>query len=78
MRVGFLGPKVFEALEGNLFPAGVQPAETRRRGVIDAVVATRTSRAARPALALLVDPAAAPRCPARRGHSSHRSAWESS
>ncbi len=39
--VGFLGPKVFEALEGRPFPEGVQRAENlAQKGVIDAVVAT--------------------------------------
>ena len=39
--VGFLGPKVFEALHGDAFPAGVQQAENlAAKGVIDAVVAT--------------------------------------
>ena len=37
---GFLGPKVFEALNGQPFPAGVQQAENlAAKGVIDAVVA---------------------------------------
>ena len=36
--VGFLGPKVFEALNGEPFPAGVQTAENlAAKGVIDAV-----------------------------------------
>jgi acetyl-CoA carboxylase carboxyl transferase subunit beta len=37
--VGFLGPKVYEALNGQPFPAGVQTAENlAAKGVIDAVV----------------------------------------
>ena len=37
--VGFLGPKVFEALHGKPFPPGVQQAENlAAKGVIDAVV----------------------------------------
>ena len=37
--VGFLGPKVYEALNGEPFPAGVQTAENlAAKGVIDAVV----------------------------------------
>jgi acyl-CoA carboxylase subunit beta len=37
--VGFLGPRVFEALHGEPFPAGVQVAENLvEKGVIDAVV----------------------------------------
>ena len=40
--VGFLGPKVYEALEGKPFPAGVQHAENlAEKGVIDAVVSHR-------------------------------------
>ncbi len=39
--VGFLGPKVYEALNGQPFPPGVQTAENlAAKGVIDAVVAT--------------------------------------
>ncbi len=39
--VGFLGPKVYEALNGRPFPPGVQTAENlAAKGVIDAVVAT--------------------------------------
>jgi len=38
--VGFLGPRVYELLYGEPFPAGVQTAENlQRHGVIDAVVA---------------------------------------
>ena len=38
--VGFLGPRVYEALYGRPFPAGVQTAENLfARGIIDAVVA---------------------------------------
>ena len=37
---GFLGPRVFEAMTGEVFPAGVQTAQNLTRvGVIDAVVA---------------------------------------
>lgn len=37
--IGFLGPRVYEALNGEAFPAGVQVAENLvARGVIDAVV----------------------------------------
>jgi acetyl-CoA carboxylase beta subunit/acetyl-CoA carboxylase alpha subunit len=39
--IGFLGPRVFEALNGVPFPAGVQVAENLvEKGVIDAVVAS--------------------------------------
>lgn len=38
--IGFLGPRVFEALHGTAFPAGVQLAENLvDKGIIDAVVA---------------------------------------
>jgi acetyl-CoA carboxylase carboxyl transferase subunit beta len=38
--IGFLGPRVYELLYGEPFPAGIQTAENlRRHGVIDAVVA---------------------------------------
>jgi acetyl-CoA carboxylase carboxyl transferase subunit beta len=37
--VGFLGPRVYEALEGRPFPAGIQTAEHLHRcGIIDAVI----------------------------------------
>ncbi|PWN01094.1 acetyl-CoA carboxyl transferase [Nocardioides silvaticus] len=58
--VGFLGPKVFEALNGRPFPAGVQTAENlAAKGVIDAVVASEDLRLLFDrALAVLVDPPA--------------------
>ena len=79
--VGFLGPKVYEALEGRPFPPGVQRAENlAEKGVIDAVVSTedlpllidRT-------LAVLVDPASPPALPLRSdaAPSSSRPVWES-
>jgi acetyl-CoA carboxylase carboxyl transferase subunit beta len=38
--VGFLGPKVYEALYGEKFPSGVQQSENLfRKGIVDAVVA---------------------------------------
>lgn len=37
--LGFLGPRVYEALQGTPFPAGVQTAENlHRHGIVDAVV----------------------------------------
>ncbi len=65
--VGFLGPKVFEALEGHPVPAGVQRAENlAEKGVIDAVVATEDLPALIDlALAVLVDPAVPPALPLR-------------
>ncbi|KMO74821.1 acetyl-coenzyme A carboxylase carboxyl transferase subunits beta/alpha [Mycolicibacterium obuense] len=44
--IGFLGPRVYEHLYGEPFPAGVQTAENlRRHGVIDAVVPLDVLRA---------------------------------
>ncbi len=65
--VGFLGPKVYEALEGHPFPAGVQRAENLAdKGVIDAVVATEDLPALIDRiLAVLVDEATEPALPAR-------------
>ncbi len=56
--VGFLGPKVYEALNGQPFPAGVQTAENlAAKGVIDAVVPSEDLRwLFDQALAVLVDP----------------------
>ncbi len=67
--VGFLGPKVFEALEGHPFPAGVQRAENlAEKGVIDAVVATEDLPALiDKILAVLVDPPVAPSLRLREG-----------
>ncbi len=67
--VGFLGPKVFEALNGRPFPAGVQRAENLAdKGVIDAVVATEDLPALVDlTLAVLVDPPEPPALPVR-GH----------
>ncbi len=43
--VGFLGPRVYEALHGTPFPAGVQTAENLfRRGLVDAVLSPRHVR----------------------------------
>ena len=60
--VGFLGPKVFEALEGRPFPDGVQRAENlAAHGVIDAVVATEElPELVDRTLAVLVDPPVPP------------------
>lgn len=56
--VGFLGPKVFEALHGRPFPEGVQTAENlAAKGVIDAVVpAEELPALVDQALRVLVDP----------------------
>ena len=69
--VGFLGPKVYEALEGKPFPSGVQLAENlAEKGVIDAVVSTEDLPVlVDKTLAVLVDPpsAAGPARAVRRG-----------
>lgn len=60
--VGFLGPRVFEAMRGHPFPPGVQVSDRlATRGIVDCVVPTDHLReyAAR-TLALLLDPATAP------------------
>ena len=61
--VGFLGPKVFEALNGEPFPEGVQVAENlANHGVIDGVATAEELPAlVDSVLAVLVDPPSAPR-----------------
>jgi len=78
--IGFLGPKVYELLNGRPFPAGVQTSENLvRHGVVDAVVipdelpvvVDRT-------LSLLVDPPRARELEPRRGTFERRlGTWES-
>lgn len=78
--IGFLGPKVYEALNQEPFPAGVQVAENlAAKGVIDAVVpAEMLPEVVDRALAVLVDPPSPPRLARREGaHRTDRSAWES-
>ena len=78
--VGFLGPKVYEALNDRPFPPGVQTAENlAEHGVIDAVVAPGELPALVDlALGVLVDPPVAPVLPRREGDPDrHRSAWTS-
>jgi acetyl-CoA carboxylase carboxyl transferase subunit beta len=57
--IAFLGPRVFEVLNGRPFPAGVQLAENLvRKGVIDGVVSTeRLADMLHRVLGLLTDPA---------------------
>ncbi|KQX71697.1 carboxyl transferase domain-containing protein [Aeromicrobium sp. Root472D3] len=78
--IGFLGPKVYELLEGRPFPTGVQTAENLAdRGIIDAVVLPdELPSMVDRALGLLVDPPTARTRP-RRTSEVHRerSAWES-
>jgi len=78
--VGFLGPKVYEALNGVPFPAGVQTAENlAAKGVLDAVVAAEDlPMLVDRALGVLVDGPTLPRLDHRAGEPSrHLSAWES-
>ena len=77
--VGFLGPRVFQALNGETFPAGVQTAENlAAKGVIDAVVEDGDLRAlVSRALTVVVDSPAGPSLPRRtRPPRTERSAWD--
>ncbi|HWU21428.1 MAG TPA: carboxyl transferase domain-containing protein, partial [Nocardioides sp.] len=60
--VGFLGPKVYEALNGEPFPAGVQTAENlSEHGIVDAVVPLDELRTlVDTTLAVLLDPPSPP------------------
>jgi acyl-CoA carboxylase subunit beta len=43
--IGFLGPKVYKAIYGEDFPAGVQQAENlHQQGIVDAVIEPRHLR----------------------------------
>ncbi len=79
--VGFLGPKVFEALEGRPFPEGVQRAENlAQKGVIDAVVSTEDLPVlVDRILEVLVDPPRPPALPLRGDADgpAPRPVWES-
>ena len=80
--VGFLGPKVYEALNDKAFPQGVQVAENlAAMGVIDAVVAAEELPAlVDQALGVLVDPATAPtlerRTPVAPGTTLDHPVWD--
>lgn len=65
--VGFLGPKVYEALNGRAFPPGVQTAENlAAHGIIDAVATADELRGLVDlALGVLLDEARPPRLPRR-------------
>ena len=66
--IGFLGPRVYQQLYGEPFPAGVQTAENlQRHGVIDGVVPLKwLRRTLERALKVIVDePGPAPEPPAR-------------
>ncbi len=76
--IGFLGPKVFEALNGEPFPEGVQTAENLSlHGVIDGVATAEELPALVDAvLAVLVDPPSEPRLARRTGAPDpDRDAW---
>ncbi len=78
--VGFLGPKVYAALEGHPFPEGVQRAENlTEKGVIDAVVSTEDLPALLDkTLAVLVDAPKPPALPLRDASEGARlPVWES-
>lgn len=80
--VGFLGPKVYEALNGEPFPEGVQVAENlAAKGVIDAVVpAEELPALVDHALGVLVDPPSeaslARRTPIAAGTALDHPVWE--
>ncbi len=76
--VGFLGPKVYEALHGRPFPEGVQQAENLvAHGVLDAVVATADlPELVDRTLAVLVDPPTPPALTVRTDPVEERPAWE--
>lgn len=78
--IGFLGPKVYEALRGEPFPSGVQVAENlAAKGIIDAVVPVDELPAVvDQALCVLLDPPSPGRHPRRSGTlDPDRSAWAS-
>lgn len=78
--VGFLGPKVYELLEGRPFPQGVQVSENlAHRGIIDAVVLPEELPSiVDRAIGLLADPPTAGTRPRRTDEArQRRSAWDS-
>lgn len=81
--VGFLGPKVYELVEGRPFPAGVQVSENlQRHGIVDSVVLhEELPSVVDRALGILVDPVAEPSRTRRpgleRGAERRRGTWES-
>lgn len=79
--VGFLGPKVYEALKGEPFPEGIQVAENlAAKGIIDAVVPAEDLPAlVDHALGVLVDPATTARLERRAPiarSTSDRTVWD--
>ncbi|EFQ83204.1 putative acetyl-CoA carboxylase, carboxyl transferase, beta subunit [Aeromicrobium marinum DSM 15272] len=78
--IGFLGPKVYELLEGKPFPPGVQTAQNlAQHGIIDAVVfPEELPSVVDRALALLVDGPQPRSLERRAGHGGpRRGTWES-
>ena len=78
--VGFLGPKVYELLNGRPFPAGVQISENLAdRGIIDAVVKVEDLPAVvEQALGILLDPVGEPSRERRGGEvATRRDTWAS-
>ncbi|MEV8373272.1 carboxyl transferase domain-containing protein [Kribbella sp. NPDC056861] len=77
--IGFLGPKVYEALYDKPFPTGVQTAEhLAAYGVIDGVVeAADLPVLLDRALAVLVDPPDAPTLERRTGDLGRANGWDS-
>ncbi|WP_332664661.1 carboxyl transferase domain-containing protein [Aeromicrobium sp.] len=78
--IGFLGPKVYELMEGKPFPPNVQTAENLAdRGIIDAVVLPdELPLLVDRALSLLIDPPKPQTRELRTGEVTRkRSAWES-
>ncbi len=74
--IGFLGPRVYEQLYGEPFPAGIQTAENlQQHGVIDAVAPLRELRGILDrTLKVVADEAGPPPADLRRSSSSLRSA----
>jgi acyl-CoA carboxylase subunit beta len=77
--IGFLGPRVYQLLYGEPFPAGVQTAENlQRHGVIDGVVALDDLRRTLDrALTVIADPPGPPRGPSRPEPTCDVPAWDS-
>ena len=77
--IGFLGPRVYEHLYGEPFPAGVQTAENlERHGVIDGVVPLEAVRSTLDrTLKVVADPPASPPPPPDAAPIPDVPAWES-
>lgn len=77
--IGFLGPRVYQLLYGEPFPAGIQTAENlQRHGVIDGVVALdELRRTVDRALTVIADPPGPPRGPSRPEPTPDVPAWDS-